>query len=185
MRALRVHVDSATAATTSVRRYSRRDALAALCAAGERGTSSSRVSHQWLLDVLEGVCLCSLTLNITLHNILSSVLPRARRHRARQVPTSIISRDTAGVFSLPTTRLPRRGIISLTYAAGGVQLQLPPATLPNQHADAACMPVFVRRLCLLRSILGDRGHVTSSDGSSAQLADALVPGRGLKIPYLR
>lgn len=162
------------------RLYSSREALAALCAAGERGTSSSRVSHQWLLDVLEGVCLCSLTLNITLHNILSSVLPRAKRHRARQVSTSI-SRDTAGVFSMPTTRLPRRGIISLTYAVGGVQLQLPPATISNQHADAACMPVFVRRLCLLRSILGDRRHVTSSDCSSAQHAARRCPRTWARI----
>lgn len=45
------------------------------------------------------------------------------------------------------------------WTLGGWEVQLPRATHPNQTAYAACTPAFVRRLCLLRSILGNRGHV--------------------------
>lgn len=69
-----------------------------------------------------------------------------------------VSRDTLalrafGLFSLRATRLPlperyfTHAITCKTSRLGGWELQVSPATAPNQTAYAACTPALVRRLC--------------------------------------
>jgi hypothetical protein len=130
---------------------------------GEQGTSllECLTSAFWMSW---GVIVCG---RLLLTSLCTTILSLCRDVMGN--PRALLQ-QRHGLSSLRATRLPLRCGISRTRSRlGGWELQLPPATAPNQTAYAACTPAFVRRLCLLRSILGNRGHVTTSDSSTQQL----------------
>jgi hypothetical protein len=151
------------ASVQTVRLYAGRSASSPVHS-GEQGTSLLECLTSAFWTSL-GVIVCG---RLLLSSLCTTILSLCRDVMGN--PRAPPPAETRPLFpASDSIATPARYFTHSHARLGGWELQLPPATASNQTACAACTPAFVRRLCLLRSILGNRGHVTTSDSSTQQL----------------